>query len=100
MLCLIFTIFIVCCIFFLMIQRPPKSTLPDTLCPYTTLFRSRFLMYPNFRRERILKQDIRRSVRRDSWCPLVEGRCVGLRVGTALAAVTGVYATCIGGVTW
>src|SRR3546814_15085530 len=26
--------------FFLMIQRPPRSTLTDTLFPYTTLFRS------------------------------------------------------------
>src|SRR3546814_18058327 len=28
--------------FFLMIQRPPRSTLTDTLFPYTTLFRSGF----------------------------------------------------------
>src|SRR3546814_19165819 len=27
-------------IFFLMIPRPPRSTRTDTLCPYTTLFRS------------------------------------------------------------
>src|SRR3546814_6976988 len=27
-------------IFFLMIRRPPRSTRPDTLFPYTTLFRS------------------------------------------------------------
>src|SRR3546814_15995352 len=27
-------------IFFLMIRRPPRSTLTDTLFPYTTLFRS------------------------------------------------------------
>src|SRR3546814_7796305 len=26
--------------FFLMIRRPPRSTGTDTLCPYTTLFRS------------------------------------------------------------
>src|SRR3546814_9356207 len=26
--------------FFLMIQRPPRSTRTDTLCPYTTRFRS------------------------------------------------------------
>src|SRR3546814_17794413 len=29
--------------FFLMIRRPPRSTRTDTLFPYTTLFRSRFL---------------------------------------------------------
>src|SRR3546814_3150221 len=29
-----------CSIFFLMIRRPPRSTRPDTLFPYTTLFRS------------------------------------------------------------
>src|SRR3546814_10357641 len=28
------------CLFFLMILRPPRSTLTDTLFPYTTLFRS------------------------------------------------------------
>src|SRR3546814_9077745 len=28
------------CFFFLMIRRPPRSTLTDTLFPYTTLFRS------------------------------------------------------------
>src|SRR3546814_5477872 len=29
--------------FFLMIRRPPRSTHPDTHCPYTTLFRSAFV---------------------------------------------------------
>src|SRR3546814_20899218 len=29
-------------IFYLMIRRPPRSTRTDTLCPYTTLFRSFF----------------------------------------------------------
>src|SRR3546814_16389230 len=28
------------CVFFLMLRRPPRSTRTDTLCPYTTLFRS------------------------------------------------------------
>src|SRR3546814_6900418 len=32
-----------CCFFFLMILRPPRSTRTDTLFPYTTLFRSRAL---------------------------------------------------------
>src|SRR3546814_8145848 len=27
-----------------MIRRPPRSTLTDTLCPYTTLFRSSVLL--------------------------------------------------------
>src|SRR3546814_10556878 len=31
---------VVCCFFFLMIRRPPRSTRTDTLFPYTTLFRS------------------------------------------------------------
>src|SRR3546814_18218112 len=30
----------VACCFLLMIRRPPRSTLTDTLFPYTTLFRS------------------------------------------------------------
>src|SRR3546814_7889147 len=29
-----------CCVFFLMIRRPPRSTRTDTLFPYMTLFRS------------------------------------------------------------
>src|SRR3546814_16459709 len=29
-----------CCVFFLMTRRPPRSTRTDTLFPYTTLFRS------------------------------------------------------------
>src|SRR5881394_4347424 len=32
--------FDVCLFFFLMIRRPPRSTLDGTLFPYTTLFRS------------------------------------------------------------
>src|SRR3546814_9170645 len=31
----------ICCCFFLMIRRPPRSTRTDTLFPYTTLFRAR-----------------------------------------------------------
>src|SRR3546814_3516522 len=31
------------CVFILMIRRPPRSTRADTLCPYTTLFRSSLL---------------------------------------------------------
>src|SRR3546814_16270654 len=32
--------FVACCLFLLMIRRPPRSTRTDTLFPYTTLFRS------------------------------------------------------------
>src|SRR3546814_16203112 len=31
---------ILCCVYFLMILLPPRSTRTDTLLPYTTLFRS------------------------------------------------------------
>src|SRR3546814_376707 len=45
--------FFYCCIheflfilfFFLMIRRPPRSTRTDTLFPYTTLFRSRLILF-------------------------------------------------------
>src|SRR3546814_18137364 len=30
-----------------MIRRPPRSTRPDTLCPYTTLFRSAEVLGPD-----------------------------------------------------
>src|SRR3546814_19305434 len=36
--------------FFLMIRRPPRSTRTDTLFPYTTLFRSRWLVDPHAER--------------------------------------------------
>src|SRR3546814_19424464 len=43
--------FSVLCFFFLMIRRPPRSTLTDTLFPYTTLFRSaRDPLRPELRR--------------------------------------------------
>src|SRR3546814_10661256 len=32
-----------CVVFFVMRRRPPRSTRTDTLCPYTTLFRSSLL---------------------------------------------------------
>src|SRR3546814_2689086 len=42
-------------IFFLMILRPPRSTLTDTLFPYTTLFRSRgTLVYGSSGRQPLL----------------------------------------------
>src|SRR3546814_10660728 len=34
------TVWVVSCLFFLMIRRPPRSTRTDTRFPYTTLFRS------------------------------------------------------------
>src|SRR3546814_14451934 len=37
---LFFAVCFFSCFFFLMIRRPPRSTRPDTLFPYTTLFRS------------------------------------------------------------
>src|SRR3546814_2854845 len=36
--------------FFVMIRRPPRSTLTDTLFPYTTLFRSPTTVAPDKRR--------------------------------------------------
>src|SRR3546814_13326415 len=33
-------LFVCLFVFFFRIRRPPRSTLPDTLFPYTTLFRS------------------------------------------------------------
>src|SRR3546814_13590501 len=33
-------LFVLCFVFFLMVRRPPRSTRPDPLFPYTTLFRS------------------------------------------------------------
>src|SRR3546814_9304022 len=43
------------CVFFLMIQRPPRSTRTDTLFPYTTLFRSQMVVFGH-RRSSMLMQ--------------------------------------------
>src|SRR3546814_11369744 len=52
--------------FFLMIRRPPRSTLTDTLFPYTTLFRSGSLAEPPARpavaHQRHRLRDLRGSV--------------------------------------
>src|SRR3546814_13451238 len=42
--CRVADLFIVSVFFFLMIRRPPRSTRTDTLFPYTTLFRSPFVL--------------------------------------------------------
>src|SRR3546814_8835571 len=39
-----------------MIRRPPRSTLTDTLFPYTTLFRSLFLRLGAHRGQLVLRQ--------------------------------------------
>src|SRR3546814_19952767 len=42
-------------LFFLMIRRPPRSTRTDTLCPYTTLFRSQDKSGPALNRAGFLR---------------------------------------------
>src|SRR3546814_16296802 len=58
--------------FFLRIRRPPRSTRTDTLCPYTTLFRSGRDQEAEEERKKVLQ------VRRDD-----------VRTLTALAALAG-----------
>src|SRR3546814_8325283 len=66
------------CIFFLMIWRPPRSTRPDTLFPYTTLFRSR----AHVRAAASRPVDVDLDQRRDT---AVQGRT--LRIGPAAGGV-------------
>src|SRR3546814_19951978 len=49
--------FSLCCFFFLMIRRPPRSTRTDTLFPYTTLFRSDELVHRDAARPQGLGKD-------------------------------------------
>src|SRR3546814_14705647 len=61
-----------CCIFFLMIRRPPRSTRTDTLFPYTTLFRSHLLPPPGVTKEMIpqlFKNLSPRQVEQLATCP-------------------------------
>src|SRR6059036_1629120 len=58
--------------FFLMIRRPPRSTQPTTLFPYTTLFRSPRAPAPRFpRRLARLAHDFLQQVVRSRRGPLV-----------------------------
>src|SRR3546814_6539825 len=52
---------VLCVIFFVMIRRPPRSTLTDTLFPYTTLFRS---PRPSNAMPRRRRRCVRRSISR------------------------------------
>src|SRR3546814_15156314 len=56
--------------FFLMIRPPPRSTLTDTLFPYTTLFRSDDIPLVLLRKEstgKARKQDNRQADQRDEY---------------------------------
>src|SRR3546814_15316790 len=46
-LCILLPLYHITLLFFLMIRRPPRSTRPDTLFPYTTLFRSDYTTIVN-----------------------------------------------------
>src|SRR3546814_20559007 len=58
--------------FFLMVRLPPRSTRSDTLFPYTTLFRSAFLMKVALSRLRIglWKSAITLQAMSKLWIPL------------------------------
>src|SRR3546814_17391963 len=60
-----------------MIRRPPISTRPDTLFPYTTLFRSPGMSCPGPYR--------RQAGRRATCVPMLQSARQTLRVGEALA---------------
>src|SRR3546814_3962243 len=56
--CVFHSYSLACCMFFLMIRRPPRSTRTDTLFPYTTLF------VRDHAEERGVGADERREIRR------------------------------------
>src|SRR3546814_7378468 len=58
-----------------MIRRPPRSTRPDTLCPYTTLFRSGRADRARFELQRALPQPFPRH-------PASRTRCAARGVRT------------------
>src|SRR3546814_6560444 len=65
-------------VFFLTIRRPPRSTLTDTLFPYTTLFRS------DIADRRQVHNSGRTVARPDS--PVIAGAAEGLRADTIRGA--------------
>src|SRR3546814_7546407 len=65
--------------FFVWIRRPPKSTLTDTLFPYTTLFRSPAARHP----ESVAAGPRRRAARAGGRSPDRGRRCAAQPVGQA-----------------
>src|SRR3546814_3077357 len=63
------SILYICCLFYLMIPRPPRSTRTDTLFPYTTLVRSAAHGAHRSRLHRSARTDQRRdrTARRLQW---------------------------------
>src|SRR3546814_12061409 len=70
-LCLFYTVLFIFFFFFLMTRPPPRSTLTDTLFPYTTLFRSIFVTWnekpilSSLSSRRALTQPFERTLRSD-----------------------------------
>src|SRR3546814_11914282 len=67
-----------------MIRRPPRSTRTDTLCPYTTLFRSGAFQR---KQQRVLQTLAERIVHEDDACPRDPG---GTEVVDQLAGFVGI----------
>src|SRR3546814_6501714 len=61
-----------------MVRRPPRSTRTDTLCPYTTLFRSNLHRGQAYRRQR-RSAPLLRQVRARTGRDLVHARDRGVR---------------------
>src|SRR3546814_17116426 len=61
-----------------MVRRPPRSTRTDTLCPYTTLFRSNLQRGQAYRRQR-RSAPLLRQVRARTGRDLVHARDRGVR---------------------
>src|SRR3546814_4026309 len=75
--CVFHSYSLACCMFFLMIRRPPRSTRTDTLFPYTTLFRS------DHAEERGVGADERREIRRRGDLKLTRQRETERRIDAA-----------------
>src|SRR3546814_15112138 len=68
-----------------MVRRPPRSTLTDTLCPYTTLFRSVLIGEPGVGKTAIVEGLAQRIVNGDVPDNLKSKRLMSLDLGAMVA---------------
>src|SRR3546814_2240009 len=81
--------------FFLMLRLPPRSTLTDTLFPYTTLFRSHYVSFGGVDKP---LTGIGENIRNAAWLLLLFAmlRRNGAARGESLLAIGSVYAAVAG----
>src|SRR3546814_19830287 len=77
------------CFFFLLIRRPPRSTLTDTLFPYPTLFRSALLAEAGHADDIAVKSNHRNDPQTMAVAQAIQGTLTQAGIKVELTAMTG-----------